>query len=100
LPCETGCSASSPPLLADHIPHAADRADQFAFEWLVDLVAEVAHVNVDDVRRAVKTLVPDVLDDHRPRKRATGVGHQIFKQGVFLSRQFDPLSSAPDLLRK
>ena len=42
--------------------HAADRADQRAAERLLELAAQVADVDVDDVGRALEVLVPDVLE--------------------------------------
>ena len=69
----------------------------FVGDGVVDLRAEIADVDVDDVAEAVEVLVPDVLGDHGPREHVTLVAHQVLEQGELLGRQADPPPTARHL---
>src|SRR5262249_53761943 len=56
-----------------HIEHVSDAAhclDHFLRPLIVDLAAEVADVDVDDIGEPVVIHVPDMLDDHGAAERA------------------------------
>src|SRR5262245_21754370 len=98
LSAGTGSSACSCRLLiADRVADASGRAYQFALVRVIHFVPQVPDVDIYNVRRPIEALIPDVLDDHRARNHAPGVGHQVFEQRVFLSRQIDPFTRASDL---
>src|SRR5581483_6225483 len=56
-----------------HVPLAPAGQDQRRVVPLVDLVPQVADVDVHDVRRALVVLVVQVLPDHRPRHHPAAV---------------------------
>src|SRR5678815_5052189 len=51
---------------------------------VTNFMPQVAHINVDDVCGAVKSLVPDVTEDHASRQHTITIGHEIFQKGVLL----------------
>ena len=56
---------------------------------MIDLVAQIIDVDVDDIGAAVEIKVPDMLGDHRARDGLSGVSHQIIQQRVFFRGQRD-----------
>src|SRR5579885_876812 len=72
---------------------APDRVDQLALPPLVDLVPQVADVDVDDVREGVEIQVPDVLGDHGAGEHAARVAQEVLQQRVLLRGQLDPLAA-------
>lgn len=60
-------------LVLQDVAHASYGMDELLFEVLVYLGTEVVYVDIDDIRLAVKGLVPDMLGDERPREHAVGV---------------------------
>src|SRR5262245_18068516 len=63
----------------DQVPDAAHGLDQLLREPVVDLAAEMADVNIDDVGETIVIHVPDVLDDHRAAERAAAIAHHLFE---------------------
>src|ERR1700741_284920 len=55
-------------------------------------------IYINDIGDSVKALIPNVLDDHCPRKDAARVGDEIFQQRVFLRGKLDALPCAFHLL--
>ena len=49
---------------------------------LVDLLAQVADVGLDDVGVAVEVVLPHVVEDLRLRERPAGVEHQVAQELV------------------
>jgi hypothetical protein len=78
-----------------HVTAPANGLNELLAATSVDFVAQIVHVHIDDVRKCVKVLVPDMLGDHGSGEDAASVPHHIFKQGIFFEGQVDPLSS-PD----
>src|SRR5215472_14410373 len=76
-----------------HVSNAANRLNELLAATSIDLVAQIVHVDIDDVRKCVKVLVPHMLGDHRSGEDAARVSHQIFEQRIFLESQVDPLPS-------
>src|SRR5919198_5021088 len=62
------------------ISDAADGVDQRIGLGVVDLAADAADIDVDDVGGGVKMQVPDMLQQHRPGNDAALVADEIFEQ--------------------
>ena len=81
----------------EHIAQAAHGADQLRLMALVDLAAQMADIDIDDVGQALEGLVPDLFHDHAARQDSARMQEQIFQQGIFLGAEFDALAVALDL---
>src|SRR3569623_3179646 len=55
---------------------AADGVDQWIGLGIVDLAADAADIDVDDVGGGVEMQVPDVLEQHRARDDPALVAHE------------------------
>ena len=86
--------------LAQPVAHAAHGADELHRVRVVHLRAQVAHVDIDDVGQPLEALVPHVLDDHRAREHAPGIGRQVLQQRVLLGGELDAPAGASHLLRE
>src|SRR5581483_2226075 len=67
-------------------PHGLDRPNA---EGPVDLLPEVAHVDVDDVRVSFVGEVPDVVQDLRSREHGSRVPHEVLEERVLLCGEVD-----------
>src|SRR5690349_13872873 len=65
----------------DPVAGAADGLDRVAPERMVDFLAQVADVDLDDVRVAVEMRVPDVLQDGGLGRRLPGAAQQELQHG-------------------
>src|SRR5205085_10935093 len=74
---------------AETVSGRDDRVDQRVLVVAVDLLAQLADVDVDDVARRLVTHVPDLLDDRHPRQHAVRIAHQELEQRELLRRQLD-----------
>ena len=72
--------------------------DEFGGKRIVDLSAQVTHVDIDDVGHPLEALVPHVIEYHGPREYTAGRAQEIFEQRVFLRGEVDPVAVAPHLL--
>ena len=84
-------TAAHPPgglRLAQRVPHAAHGADQPRVA-VVQLAPQVADVRLDAGGLDGVAIVPDVLDDLRPREDTPGVVHQVAQQAVLGRRELD-----------
>lgn len=70
--------------------------DEARGETLVDLAAQAAHVDLDDVRLRVEIQIPDILEQHVARDDAAGIAQQVFEQAEFQRPQLDHLRAAAD----
>ena len=64
----------------------------------LELLAQVAHVRLDDVRLAAEVVVPDVVEDLRLRQDAAGVQQEVPQQVELGGGQLDRLAVAADLV--
>src|SRR5829696_2897061 len=80
----------------DAVPGAAYRLDQAAGVGIVELLTELADVDVDDVGHLRKIVIPNMLGDHRPRQDPAGVAEEIFEKAKLLVRQDKLGLAAPD----
>src|SRR5215471_17596296 len=67
-------------LIADPVAEAADGLQRRPAERPVDLVAQAADVDVDDLGIALEGEVPDVLDELPPRQDVIRAAHQAFEE--------------------
>ena len=74
---------------AEPVPGAAHGLDLVASERTIDLVAQVADVDVDDVGVALVREVPHVFDQLRPRQDLAGVTHQVFEERELARGELD-----------
>src|SRR5262245_11569601 len=78
----------------EDITHAAHGVDQGMPEGLVDLRAEAADVDVDDVGPAVEVHVPYLLGDQRAGEDVSHVPRQEREQEELLGREVQALPRA------
>src|SRR6266566_2775323 len=91
----------SPGLLSrrgQSIPDPADRLDQWRAVG-VELLPQIAHVRLHDVRLAPEVVVPDVIEDLRLLEHARSVLHQIPQQPELGDGELDGRARPPDLMR-
>src|SRR5207249_5879322 len=72
-----------------------DRLDGTPAEGDVDLAAEVAGVDLDDVGIAFEVVVPDVLEDLVLRNRLARPAQEVLQQRELPGRQGDVGAAAP-----
>src|SRR6516225_3846801 len=79
---------------ADTIPDSADSMNQRIGLLAVDLAANAADIDVNDIGRGIEVNVPDMLQQHRAGNNAIFVANEIFEQLELAREQFD-FPSAP-----
>src|SRR5436190_15746762 len=77
-------AAASCAVLPEPVADAADRLERRAPERPVDLLAEVAHVDLDDVPVALEREVPCVLHELAARHHLPGPPHEQLQQRELL----------------
>src|SRR6266850_5754999 len=87
-------------LRSEDIAHAADRVQQLLLERPIDLLAQPADEDVDDVGLRVEIVFPHVRQDHRLRDDASGVAHHVFEQRELTRAKVDRLAVARDAARQ
>ena len=60
----------------------------------IELAAQVADLDVDDIGLGDEFEIPHVLEQHRPGHDLAGAAHEIFEQGEFPRQQIDRLAVA------
>lgn len=73
--------------------------DMFLREVLVDLLTEIAHIDVHDIRVRIEVLVPHVFQQLPPREHLSLMSHHIFQQPVFLDAEVHHFVSSLCLMR-
>src|SRR3981189_3254297 len=68
---------------AEDIAGTAQRVDQRRAAVRVDLLAQAADVDVDDVAALVAAVVPHRLEHHGAGQHLAGVAEQVFQQAEF-----------------
>src|SRR5579871_2265398 len=58
----------------------ADVEDELSPPRRIELAAEIADLNIDNVGRRQEFVVPDILEQHRARDDLTGAEHEVFEQ--------------------
>src|SRR3954470_19273907 len=64
------------------------------FEAVVELAAEAADVDVDDVGAGIEMIVPNLLEKHGPGDHAPLVAGEIFEQQIFARLEVELLAVA------
>ena len=83
--------------VAQHVADEAHRVDQRRTE-LVELLAQVADVRLEDVRVAVEVVVPDMIEDLRLGQHPARVEHEEAQQVELGRGQLDRDPVAPHLV--
>src|SRR5437899_2984305 len=73
---------------------AANGMDQRIGLAAVDLPANTADIDINDIGRGIEMQIPHVLEEHRSRNHLTDIARQIFQQ-LKLARQQFYFSTAP-----
>src|SRR5579863_724264 len=60
----------------------------------IELAAQVADLDVDDVGLRHEFEIPHVLEQHRPGHDLAGATHEVFQQGEFPRQEIDELAVA------
>src|SRR5438477_11557498 len=87
------------PFVRENVSDAADRLQGMPSERAVDLLPEVADVDVDDVRVALVGDVPGVLEQLLAREHDAGVVEEHPKERELLRGERDGRPTPPDLVR-
>ena len=66
---------------------------------LLELLAQIAHVGLDDVAVAAEVVVPDVVEDLRLGQHVARVEHEVAQQVELGRGQVDRVAAAPHLVR-
>lgn len=80
----------------ENIAHAAKGVNEFLREAAVDLIAQPADQDVDDVGLWVEMEIPNMFQDHRFGQNTTWMAQHVFKQRVFAGLQIEQLVAAAD----
>src|SRR5271170_1644987 len=83
---------------AHAIADATHGMNELNGKGFVDFATQVAHVHIDDIRYALETLVPDMIENHGSRENSAGRAKEVFEERVFLCGEVDSMTVAPDLL--
>src|SRR6476660_1160171 len=83
-------------LRPEDITHPAHGVQQLLLERPIDLLAQPADQDVDDVGLRIEVVLPDVRQDHRLRDDAADVAHEILEQRELARPQIDRLAAAGD----
>src|SRR5690349_1932610 len=86
-------------IIAQTVADAADRADQPGRRPIVELVAQVADVDLDDVVVARVVVAPDPVEDRALREDAARLLDQHHQEVELARRQVDRAAAAADLAR-
>jgi len=78
----------------EQVALAAPRVDQAARGAGIELGAEPLDIDIDDVRKGIEVLVPDVLGDLFPAYHAALIEDEEFQERIFLGGEADGASSA------
>ena len=76
----------------------ADGVDEGRPE-LLELLAQVAHVGLDDIAVAAEVVVPDVVEDLRLREHVARVEHEVAQQVELRGGEVDDVPAASHLVR-
>ena len=86
-------------LLPQPVADAAHGLDRVGAEGPVDLLAQVADVDVDDVRTALEGEIPRSVEELGARQRDTGAAHEHLEESELLRAQVELVIAAPGPVR-
>src|SRR5256886_11877659 len=81
---------------AQHVPLAAEGADQFQGVAFVNLPAKTLDVNLNQVGKRIKSFVPNMFRDLGSAHRPINVACEVVEQGKFLSGKLDSVVRSPN----
>ena len=90
----TGSSKARSRLGRHHVALPAHGPDQVPGRRVLELAAQVVHVDVHDVGGLRRLHVPDRIQQFHPRDALAAVEHQVLEQGEFLVGEHDRLARA------
>src|SRR6185312_4406724 len=79
---------------AEDIAQPSHCVDELPFEGIVDLGAQPANMDIDDIAVAVERHVPDLLRDERPRQHVALVLHEQRQQQELFGRELERRAAA------
>ena len=71
--------------------------DHLFVKITVHLVSQPAHEHIHDVGLWVKTVIPDVLQNHRFGNDPSPVAHEVLEEGEFARLEIDLFAGPEDL---
>jgi hypothetical protein len=83
-----------------HIAGVANRPQALPPTVCVDLLTQLAHVNVYDVRLRVEMVIPDIFKQHGSGNDLICMPHQIFEKLELAGLQHHQLVGTGDFVRK
>src|SRR5258705_5504031 len=86
-------------LLAEDIADAAHRVDQARLASAFELLAQIAHIDLDNVALAAEVVAPDAIIDHLAREHLLRMAHEQLKQLILFGGQLDPPAAYVRLVR-
>ena len=79
-----------------HIACVAHRAQQWALELRIDLLPQLADVDIDDIGLRIEVIIPDIFQQHGARDDLVFLLQQTFKKAEFPWLQWDRFAGAGD----
>ncbi len=79
---------------------AADGCEERRLSRAVELITEVSHVDVDDIRLALKVVFPDSGQNLLAGEKPSRIAGEVFEQGKLSARKGNLLLVAPDAMRQ
>src|SRR5881392_575732 len=73
----------------DTVPDSADGVDKRIGLLTINLAADSADIDVDDVGRRIEMEIPHMLQQHRSRNNLAFVAHQVLKKFKFPWEKLD-----------
>ena len=78
----------------EHVARAAHRVEERPLEPFLELAAQPADMDVDDVGARIEMIVPDLLEKHGAGDDAALVAGEIFEQQIFARLEVELLAGA------
>ena len=65
---------------------------------MIDLLAQVVNIDIDDIGEGLKIIAPDRIDNLRAREHLARMAHQVLQEGKLFGRQLDDTTGATRLV--
>src|ERR671919_150033 len=80
--------------ILENITHPPEGMNELVGKISVNFGSQSANQHIDDISLGIKMKIPNALQDHRSRKGAFGIPHEIFQQGKLALAQLDAFAGA------
>ena len=80
------------------VTYATQGMQQFFRMALVDLLSEVVDVDINDIRKCIKIIVPHMLGNHGPGQHLALVAHKILEEAIFFAGKVNLPASPVDFM--